>query len=173
MQEKYLPIGTIVKINNLNKKVMIIGYYSIEYQDSVKIYDYVGCAYPEGMLFKNNTFSFNHSEIQIVLYMGYVDDEYQKFNNSLNEKLKENNKPLTQPALFEDTRFDEDFIIIQDEAVEDNNTIIENSNNDENGAIVEELSNNDSSITPEPLKENDDFHIPHYEFDPNGIVINN
>ena len=64
MNNKYLPIGTIVKLKSIDRLIMIIGYYSMEYQNSVKIFDYVGCSYPEGMLIKNNSYSFNHSDIE-------------------------------------------------------------------------------------------------------------
>ena len=42
MKDKYLPIGSIVTINNTNKNVMIVGYYAIKYQNVVKMYDYMG-----------------------------------------------------------------------------------------------------------------------------------
>ena len=37
MEEKYLPIGSVVTVKDINKKLMIIGYYSLEYKNSVKL----------------------------------------------------------------------------------------------------------------------------------------
>ena len=72
MEEKYLPIGSIVTVKDINKKLMIIGYYSLEYKNSVKLYDYVGCSYPEGMLLKNNTFSFNDEPAGLILLALFI-----------------------------------------------------------------------------------------------------
>ena len=35
MEEKYLPIGSVVTVKDINMKLMIIGYYSLEYKNSV------------------------------------------------------------------------------------------------------------------------------------------
>ena len=55
MPSKYLPLGSIVKLKNSDKKLMIIGYYSLEYNNSVKIYDYEG----DSVLFFKFTHEFN------------------------------------------------------------------------------------------------------------------
>ena len=79
MKDKYLPIGSIVTINNTNKNVMIVGYYAIKYQNVVKMYDYVGISYPEGTLLDGN-FAFNHTDIANILYEGYKDDSFNVLN---------------------------------------------------------------------------------------------
>ena len=82
MKDKYLPIGSIVTINNTNKNVMIVGYYAIKYQNVVKMYDYVGISYPEGTLLDGN-FAFNHTDITNILYEGYKDDSFNVLNKNM------------------------------------------------------------------------------------------
>ena len=53
MIDKYLPIGTVCTLKGNNKKVMVIGFFSVEYNGNIKMYDYQGCSYPEGILLKN------------------------------------------------------------------------------------------------------------------------
>ena len=48
MQEKYLPIGTVVLLKGGSKRVMITGFCSVDGNESDVIYDYNGCVYPEG-----------------------------------------------------------------------------------------------------------------------------
>lgn len=115
MQEKYLPIGSIVTIKNTNRKIMIIGYYSLEYQNSVKIYDYVGCNYPEGMLMKNNMFSFNHSDILKCDFLGFKDASYETFNKNLNSQLNTDTKGMEQPKNFLNLKFDENGVVVYEE----------------------------------------------------------
>lgn len=115
MEEKYLPIGSVVTVKGLNKKVMIIGYYSLEYQNSVKIYDYVGCIYPEGMLMKNNMFSFNHSDITNCDFVGFKDSAYETLNKNLNSQLNTDTKNMEQPNNFLNLKFDENGVVVYEE----------------------------------------------------------
>ena len=115
MKEKYLPIGSVVTVKNLQKKVMIIGYYSLEYQNSVKIYDYIGCSYPEGMLLKNQTYSFNHSDIISCDFMGFVDEAYKTLNKNLNGQVEQDTKDMEQPQNFLNLKFDENGVVVYEE----------------------------------------------------------
>ena len=85
MNIRYLPIGSVIKLKNNNKSIMITGYYSVEYARDLEIYDYSGCAYPEGVMIKSSCCSFNQSDIKEVLFEGYKTDEYTTLTNSLNE----------------------------------------------------------------------------------------
>ena len=93
MDTKYLPIGSVVLLNN-DKKVMIIGYYSIQYNNTIKMNDYLGCSYPEGMLLPNDLISFNHDDIEQVIFTGYVDDSYEHLNDNMNGQLANNYNDL-------------------------------------------------------------------------------
>ena len=85
MNKRYLPIGSVIKLKNNNKSIMITCYYSVEYARDLEIYDYSGCAYPEGVMIKSSCCSFNQSDIKEVLFEGYKTDEYTTLTNSLNE----------------------------------------------------------------------------------------
>ncbi|CDF21065.1 iS200 family transposase [Clostridium sp. CAG:609] len=85
MNIRYLPIGSVIKLKNNNKSIMITGYYSVEYARDLEIYDYSGCAYPEGVMIKSSCCSFNQSDIKEVLFEGYKTNEYKTLTNGLNE----------------------------------------------------------------------------------------
>ena len=88
---KYLPIGSIVELKNNDKKFMITGYFSLECDDSIKIYDYVGCLYPEGVISSSQTLLFNHDQIEKVYHLGLVDDEEKQFKQKLKEMIEKMN----------------------------------------------------------------------------------
>lgn len=81
--EKYLPIGTVVVLNNGTKKIMIYGRKQLAADDGVE-YDYVACLYPEGNISDDYTFLFNHENIKEVIFTGFSDDEEQDFQKILN-----------------------------------------------------------------------------------------
>lgn len=88
MQEKYLPIGTVVLLKGGSKRVMITGFCSVDSNKSDVIYDYNGCVYPEGYLSSDQTCLFNHDQIDKIYYMGFVDDEEKEFKAKLNELVR-------------------------------------------------------------------------------------
>ncbi len=112
MENKYLPIGSIVRLNN--KKIMITGYYSFNYQNSFRPYDYCGCAYPEGLLQLNNLFSFNHNDISEIIFLGYKNDEFDTFNRRLNSTSVDIND-VTNNEVLESSTFGKDGVVIFDE----------------------------------------------------------
>ena len=83
IQDKYLPIGTVVLLNGGTKKVMITGFCSVTEEEKDKVYDYTGCIYPEGYLDYDEICLFDHNQIEKVYHMGYIDEECQDFNEEL------------------------------------------------------------------------------------------
>ena len=67
------PIGTIIKLKDYDKKVMIVGYL-MRGQDGL-VYDYCGCEYPEGISNKNEYLYFDRVNIAQIEKLGYIDDE--------------------------------------------------------------------------------------------------
>lgn len=94
MIDKYLPIGTVVMLKNGEKRLMITGFVCND-KNSGKTYDYSGCMYPEGILSTEQTFAFNHDQIEHIFFMGYLDEEEKYFKNNLNhfveQKIDNNN----------------------------------------------------------------------------------
>jgi hypothetical protein len=84
MIEKYLPIGSVVMLQNGKKELMITGYLVSEEGNTSVVYDYSGCLYPEGIISSNQNAVFNHEQIQQVLFTGFNGDKFKEFH----EKLK-------------------------------------------------------------------------------------
>lgn len=82
MNNKELPIGTVVLLKGGLKKVMITGYSSIAGEGSDKVYDYNGCIFPEGLM--ENVFClFDASQIEEIFFKGLENDE---FKDNLDER---------------------------------------------------------------------------------------
>ena len=88
--EKYLPLGSVVLLNGAKKRVMIIGFMVSSQGAEGKVFDYMGCVFPEGVISSEQSLVFNHNQIGQVFCLGYSDDEEKKFRNKL--KSLENNK---------------------------------------------------------------------------------
>ncbi len=88
--EKYLPLGTILKLKNQEKKIMVTGFMAMPKNQNNIIYDYTGCLYPEGFLFPNNMLLFNHQDIEKIEHMGYSDNEEKGFKEVLKTIDQEN-----------------------------------------------------------------------------------
>jgi len=86
-----LPIGSIIKVSDIDKKLMIYGRIQKNIKNGKEtIYDYIACIYPEGNISASKAFLFNHQQIEKVYFIGYQDSEelsYRKIIiNTLNEQ---------------------------------------------------------------------------------------
>ena len=84
-KEKYLPIGSVVLLKDAKKRVMITGFVAQAQETGDKVFDYMGCLYPEGVISSEQNLLFNHEQIDKIFYIGYSDEEWI----SVHEKLKE------------------------------------------------------------------------------------
>ncbi|MBE6152435.1 MAG: DUF4176 domain-containing protein [Firmicutes bacterium] len=82
--EKYLPLGSVVLLKEAKKRVMITGYLIQSPQFGEKVFDYVGCLYPEGVISHDKNLLFDHKDIHQIFAIGYSDDEQKEYA----EKLK-------------------------------------------------------------------------------------
>ena len=71
----YLPIGTLVLLKDATVKVMIIG-YKVKEAGSERVYDYLGCPYPLGVIESDKNLMFDHMQIMRIVYMGFSDDSF-------------------------------------------------------------------------------------------------
>jgi hypothetical protein len=85
---KLLSNGSVVTLNDSDKKMMIIGVLQ-KHAESGKLYDYIGCYHPEGYLDSNTVFLFNNENIKEVSYLGFVDAEFQGFRAMLAKRFAE------------------------------------------------------------------------------------
>ena len=104
MKEKYLPIGTVVLLKNATKEVMITGLAILgggaetitdeegNEKHIAKIWDYSGCPYPEGLLTTNDTFAFNHDQIEKICYMGYETEAHEYVSKVAKEQVEKMKK---------------------------------------------------------------------------------
>lgn len=84
MEEKFLPIGTVVLLKNATKRIMIIGFCAMTKEQEGKIFDYCGCIYPEGLISSSQTCMFDHSQIEKIFFKGFEDEEEAEFKTKLN-----------------------------------------------------------------------------------------
>ena len=87
--EKYLPLGSVVLLKNATKRIMIIGYAATAKENPDKVWDYVGCVYPEGQLSSEKSLLLMHEDIAQIYAIGYSDDETIRFINFLKNKLNQ------------------------------------------------------------------------------------
>lgn len=89
--KKYLPLGSVVLMKEAKKRVMITGYAVKSPESGDKLWDYIGCLWPEGMISSDRNLLFDHENIQQIFAVGYVDEEQKKFMDVLNKvtELKE------------------------------------------------------------------------------------
>ena len=89
MNNKFLPIGTVVLLKGGKKRVMIIGFCAMTNDKEGKIFDYSGCIYPEGLMASNQTCMFDHNQIEKIFYNGFVDNEEIEFKSKLNNLISQ------------------------------------------------------------------------------------
>ena len=84
-KEKYLPIGTVVLLKDAKKRVMITGFAAKGKETGDKMFDYMGCLYPEGVISSEQNLLFNHEQIDKIFYIGYIDEEWKNIEVKLKE----------------------------------------------------------------------------------------
>lgn len=86
--DHFLPVGSIVLLKEATRPLVVIGYTVVE-EGSTKIWDYLGCAYPVGVLGTNKNLLFQKDQIEKVLFMGYSDSEGKDFLSKLDSTMEE------------------------------------------------------------------------------------
>ncbi len=85
--DKYLPIGSVVLLENGTNRLMINGYCPVSDDENNVIYDYSGVLFPEGLLNSEQNYVFNHSQIVRLDFLGLSDKEQQDFIERLKDVL--------------------------------------------------------------------------------------
>lgn len=170
MQEKFLPIGTICQIKGNDKKIMITGYQKSVFNNYLKIYDYIGVIYPEGMLAPNRIATFDAKDISEIIYHGLENEEYHKFKKLVNglepqiaeekQKFKKVNETFsTSTDTFSKLVFDENGVVMFAEQANNNLPEFEF---DANGYVIREKRK--EVVNPFLIQKD-------HEFDKNGYVL--
>lgn len=71
-----LPIGSVVRIKNVEKPIMIFGYLQQSTSRPEEIVDYVGVPYPGGNVHLLMQLGFQMTDITEVLFEGYKTEEF-------------------------------------------------------------------------------------------------
>lgn len=87
-----LPIGSVVKIRDLERPLMIFGFMQQSALKPGQVMDYVGVPYPTGNIDMGFQFGFQMSDITEVLFEGYMTDEFKPMQTML-ELRKYLNEP--------------------------------------------------------------------------------
>lgn len=162
MNEKFLPIGTICTLKGINKKIMISGFFGTSYVGKIKMYDYIGVEYPEGML-SQKTYTFNHSDIVEVNFMGYLEEEHKILNsNLLNNNVSD--EPIKESNLLSNFKFDENGVVIFDGSVPLDDTKQEPENKTISNPFNQIYQKQETKETPKQ-------GFSQFKFDENGVVI--
>lgn len=85
--KKYLPLGSVVLMKNAKKRVMITGYAVKAPESGDRLWDYIGCLWPEGMITPDKNLLFDHKDIQQIYAIGYSDDEQKRFMSILDKAI--------------------------------------------------------------------------------------
>ncbi|MEE8815579.1 MAG: DUF4176 domain-containing protein [Lachnospiraceae bacterium] len=75
---EYLPIGSVVELQDSENRVMVIGYLSLPrsmQENGTTVFDYCGVPFPQGYIADDAILSFNADQIVDVLAYGYRDIE--------------------------------------------------------------------------------------------------
>lgn len=81
----YFPIGTVVVLKDSTAATVISGYLAENSNMPGYTWDYTGFVYPIGLRDENEVYTFDHTQIEQVLAIGYQDGECFAFMNNLRE----------------------------------------------------------------------------------------
>ena len=80
----YLPIGSVVQLQNADTKVMILNQFSIyNNRGMIGYFDYSACLYPSGNT-DNQVYFFNHENFDKIWFEGYIDKAEEKLQRNIN-----------------------------------------------------------------------------------------
>lgn len=83
----YLPIGSVVQLENGAVKLMITTRFALyNNKGSIGYFDYAGCIYPTGMT-GNQSFFFNQENIEKVWFEGYIDESEEAAQKTFEKEL--------------------------------------------------------------------------------------
>ena len=101
--DKYLPIGTVVKLFDGRAVLMITGYCIVPNGKILGIegerenkegtqFDYCACMYPAGIINTEVNTVFNHESIEKVLFMGFETQLQKQYSDFLKKEIEKMDK---------------------------------------------------------------------------------
>ena len=83
-----LPIGTVVKLENLDVNIIISGYGSVSDAHPNYTWDYSGFMFPIGYIGEDSVISFDAEQVEKIISYGYQDEEQLLYVKELTEALE-------------------------------------------------------------------------------------
>lgn len=81
-KKQVLPLGSVVLLKEAKRYLVICGYAMVT-EGKAKIWDYMGCAYPVGIVSNETTLMFDEEQIDKVVFEGFTDEEGEKFREKV------------------------------------------------------------------------------------------
>ena len=75
--ENLLPIGSVVRLTDAKKKVVIMGIMPVKHMPDVP--------YPEGYMTQETGLLFNHDKIDEIIFEGYANEERKLFMQTIQQ----------------------------------------------------------------------------------------
>ena len=88
MYKNMLPIGSVVRTVDAERRLMVIGRIVTTEEKDV-ISDYVGTPYPEGVSGSDNFYFFNRDQIEELYFIGFQDQEALEFQSAVLDNIGE------------------------------------------------------------------------------------
>ncbi|MCM1412551.1 MAG: DUF4176 domain-containing protein [Lachnospiraceae bacterium] len=87
MRRELLPIGSVVKLKDADRSMMICGFAPTGPAKPGYVYDYSGFLYPEGYGETLEVYQFDNEQIELVQALGYQDRESFRYMEALKETI--------------------------------------------------------------------------------------
>lgn len=85
---KLLPIGSVVSLAGSNNLIMVYGHLQKDLNTD-KIYDYIGCDYPLGIMDTDQCYLFQDEDIEKLAFVGLQDTESIDYQIAMSKYLDE------------------------------------------------------------------------------------
>ncbi len=98
MENKFLPIGTVVQLKDATARVMIAGYFPISAGQPDRVWDYSGFKFPIGYVNDDEVYCFDQDQIEMICVYGYQDLEQMEFMDYLMSQEQDIRKKIADGA---------------------------------------------------------------------------
>lgn len=85
--KKFLPLGSVVKIQGINSRIMVTGFLQKE-REGEKVWDYCAVLFPNGVLDSENMILFDNEVIEVIYFIGMQDPEVFSMMKELSERAE-------------------------------------------------------------------------------------
>ena len=83
--KRYLPLGSVVKVQDIDQRVLIVGFKKKAVEDE-KVWDYCGVFSPIGIIDTEKVLMFDDDAIETIFFIGLQDQETFAFMKMLQEE---------------------------------------------------------------------------------------